>query len=176
MKTVKYKDYQASVEFDDGKLFVKVLHIDDLLIGECEGASQAEGVLAELIEDYLLDCAEIGKEPCKPFKGSLNVRIAPDLHRRAAMSAADEGLTLNAWISSAISEKVECARLSDRIDGVFSKKQQEIAARAYVHQASDVPAGLKYYNLRARYFQDDEPIVARAEVVRAIGLKRHMHG
>ncbi|MBY5590810.1 type II toxin-antitoxin system HicB family antitoxin [Rhizobium leguminosarum] len=176
MKTVKYKDYQASVEFDDGKLFVKVLHIDDLLLSECDSASEAEGVLAELIEDYLLDCAEIGKEPCKPFKGSLNVRIAPDLHRRAAMSAADEGQTLNAWISSAISEKVECTRLSDRIDGVFSKKQQEVTARAYLHNTHDIAAGLKQFNYRARYFQDDEPIVARAEVVRVIGLKRQMHG
>lgn len=134
MRTVKYRDYQASVEYDDGKLFVKVLHIDDLLIGECDSASEAEGVLKELIDEYLLDCTEVGKEPCKPFKGSLNIRVTPELHRRAAVSAADVGMTLNSWIGVAIAEKVECSKLSDRIDGVFSK-QQEITTRAFLQYA-----------------------------------------
>jgi predicted HicB family RNase H-like nuclease len=175
MKTVKYKDYQATVEFDDGKLFVKVLHIDDLLIGECDSAAEAENTLIELVEEYLLDCKELGKEPCKPFKGTLNVRLTPELHRQAAMSAADAGQTLNAWIMSAVSEKVECNRLSDRIDGVFSKKQREITARAYIHhsQFADQDDNLNFRG-SYRYNVDDENVVSYADAI-AKG-KRVMHG
>jgi predicted HicB family RNase H-like nuclease len=107
VKTLSYKGYQASVEFDDGVLFVKVLHLDDLLIGECDAASDAPKVLEDLVEAYLADCAEAGRKPSKPFKGSFNVRIPPDLHRKAAMRAAENGLSLNGWIQKAVEEKVE---------------------------------------------------------------------
>ena len=59
MKTITYKGYQATVEYEDGSLFVKVLHIDDLLVGECLSAAEAPKVLEELVEGYLEDCAEI---------------------------------------------------------------------------------------------------------------------
>lgn len=125
MKTVSYKGYQASVEFDDGRLFVKVLHIDDLLIAQCDAASEAQKAAEDLIDAYIEDCAAAGREPMKPFKGTFNVRLSPEVHRRAAMSAAEEGQTLNAWICDAVSEKIECSKLSDRIDGVFGKKERE---------------------------------------------------
>lgn len=126
MKTITYKGYQASVEFDDGSLFVKVLHIDDVLVAECDSAKEAEAVARELIDDYLADCAEEGRDPAKPFKGSFNIRIAPDLHKRAAMEAAEEGVSLNSWISNAIQEKVECSRLSERINGVLDGGRREM--------------------------------------------------
>ncbi|EKF58590.1 hypothetical protein QWE_18358 [Agrobacterium albertimagni AOL15] len=128
MKTVNYKGYQASVEFEDGTLFVKVLHIDDLLVAEVDRASDAQKALEDLIEAYLLDCAEEGREPTQPFKGSFNVRLGPELHKRAAMRAADEGMTLNKWICVSIDEKLECGKLSERIDGVFSKSKAHIDA------------------------------------------------
>ena len=77
MKTINYKGYQASVEYDDGTLFVKVLHIDDLLVAECDSASDAPKALADLVDAYLDDCAELGREPTKPFKGTFNVRVGP---------------------------------------------------------------------------------------------------
>lgn len=106
MKTISYKGYQASVEYDDGMLFVKVLHIDDLLVAECNSASEAPKALAELVDAYLEDCAELGREPTKPFKGTFNVRIGPELHKRAAISAAEEGVSLNSWVQSALEEKL----------------------------------------------------------------------
>lgn len=121
MKTVNYKGYQASVEFDDGSLFVKVLHIDDLLIGECDGASEAQAVAEELIDSYLADCKEAGREPAKPFKGTFNVRVSPELHKKVAMRAAEDGCSLNSWVGMAMEEKLECGKLSERIDGVFTE-------------------------------------------------------
>ncbi len=106
MKTLLYKGYQASVEFDDGALFVRVLHIDDLLVAEVDRASEAQDALKGLIDAYLKDCRQEGREPSLPFKGSFNVRVGPELHRRAAMHAADRGLSLNRWISDAIEQKL----------------------------------------------------------------------
>lgn len=106
MKTISYKGYQASVEYDDGTLFVKVLHIDDLLLAECDSASDAPKALAELVDAYLEDCAQLGREPTKPFKGTFNVRVGPELHKRAAISAAEEGVSLNNWVQSALEEKL----------------------------------------------------------------------
>lgn len=141
MKTVSYKGYQASVEYEDGSLFVKVLHIDDVLVGECNAASEAPTVLAELIEGYLEDCAELGREPTKPFKGSFNVRISPDMHRKIAMDAASKGVSLNAWIIEAASEKLECDGWGTRIDGVVSKSQTQILQ--WVHEQA---ARINTYN------------------------------
>lgn len=129
MKTISYKDYQASVEFEDGMLFVKVLHIEDLLVAQCDKASDAQGALQDLVDAYIEDCKEIGREPTKPFKGSFQVRLTPELHRRAAKSAAEEKLTLNAWVTEAVKEKIECDKLSDRIDGVFSRSKAATFAR-----------------------------------------------
>lgn len=58
MQTLSYRGYQASVEFEDGMLFVKVLHVDDLLIGQCDADSDAAKVLEDLVEAYLVDRAE----------------------------------------------------------------------------------------------------------------------
>lgn len=141
MKTVSYKGYQASVEFEDGTLFVKVLHIEDVLVAECDSASEVQKVAEELVDAYLQDCAEEGREPSKPFKGSFNVRVTPELHRRSAMRASQEGMSLNSWIASALEEKLECSRLADRIDGVVAKSKIQIEEATINRWIS-----AKYYN------------------------------
>ncbi len=128
MKTITYKGYQASVEFDDGSLFVKVLHIDDVLVAECDRASEAEAVARDLIDAYLADCEEEGREPAKPYRGSFNVRVSPDLHKRAAMNAAAEGLSLNGWIGHAIEEKLARGGRPHRAEANPSDKRQAIRA------------------------------------------------
>lgn len=132
MKPITYKGYQASVEYDDGSLFIKVLHIDDLLVAECVNAPDVEACARALIDDYIETCATEGREPQKPFKGSFNVRMEPDLHRRSAMAAADASMSLNAWICLAATEKLDCKGIEDRFDGVFTKKRQEMTIRATV--------------------------------------------
>src|SRR5689334_13828372 len=107
MSALRYKDFQGSVEFDDGQLIIRILHIDDFVTTEIDSAAKAQGAFEELVDDYLQTCKELGKEPCKPFKGSFNIRVSPDLHRQVAMAAADEGETMNAWISAALEARVQ---------------------------------------------------------------------
>lgn len=106
MNTVRYRDYQGAVEFDSDKLHIRMLHIDDLITTEVDRASEVEAAFAELVEDYLATCAEIGKEPSKPFKGLFNVRVPPELHKQAAYAAATEDMTLNAYVLAALETKL----------------------------------------------------------------------
>lgn len=107
MSALRYKDFQGSVEFEDSLLVIQILHIDDLVTTEIDSATQAQAAFEELVDDYLASCIELGKEPCRPFKGSFNVRVTPDLHRQVAMAAADARESMNAWISKALEARVE---------------------------------------------------------------------
>ena len=106
--TMEYKGYVGSVEFSesDGILYGKVQGIRSLI--SYEGTS-----VLELVEDfhgsvdyYLAMCAEEGTEPEVAYKGSFNVRIGSDLHKRAAIYALEHQQTLNAFIAEAVDEKL----------------------------------------------------------------------
>jgi predicted HicB family RNase H-like nuclease len=102
MSLLRYKDYQGGVRFEDGRLIIQILHIDDFITTECDSAAAAQSAFDELVDDYLDTCAELKKEPSKPFKGSLNVRMPPALHKRAALRAAERRESINALITQAL--------------------------------------------------------------------------
>jgi predicted HicB family RNase H-like nuclease len=45
----------------------------------------------------------------KSFKGSFNVRVKPDIHRKAAMLATMKGISLNQLVQAAIEKELEAA-------------------------------------------------------------------
>jgi predicted HicB family RNase H-like nuclease len=107
MSALQYKEFQGSVDFEDDRLIIRILHIDDLVTTEIDSAAQAQSAFEELVDDYVQTCKELSKEPCKPFKGTFNVRVTPDLHRQVAMAAADNSQTMNGWIADALEFAVE---------------------------------------------------------------------
>jgi predicted HicB family RNase H-like nuclease len=54
------------------------------------------------VDEYLTFCRKEKKPPDTPFKGSFNVRLGPDLHRRAALYAEEHSLKLNAVVHEAV--------------------------------------------------------------------------
>jgi predicted HicB family RNase H-like nuclease len=58
------------------------------------------------VDEYLQFCAAKGKEPEKPFKGSFNVRISSELHRKLAIAASSRGISLNTLVEDAIQQSV----------------------------------------------------------------------
>jgi predicted HicB family RNase H-like nuclease len=128
MTALNYKDFQGSVEFEDNRLVIRVLHIDDLVTTEVDSAQKAQSAFEELVDDYVETCTQLGKKCCKPFKGSFNVRVAPELHRQVAMAAADVGESLNSWVSGA---------LAARLDRHKTKKamlSHDFAVRVFTHE------------------------------------------
>lgn len=102
-----YKGYQGSVEYDDGILYIRLLHIEDSISTTCASAQDVISAFRELVDDYIETCKALGEEPNRPFKGSFNVRISPELHRSAAISASARSESLNSWVAGAIAEQVQ---------------------------------------------------------------------
>ncbi len=107
--TLKYRGYTTVIEFsaEDRLLYGKIEDICDLVNFSGENAAEIEQAFHEAVDDYLDFCKEVGKEPEKPYKGSFNVRISPELHRTAVVRARESGLTLNRFVETALREKVE---------------------------------------------------------------------
>ncbi len=133
MTTLQYKDYQGAVTYEDGSLLVQILHIDDCITTNCDSASAAQSAFEELVDDYIETCKAVGKEPSKPFKGTLNVRLGSVLHRNAALSAADIGETLNAWIAGAVSQRL---RRDEMIKSVKAMYLTDDWASSFVHSSN----------------------------------------
>jgi predicted HicB family RNase H-like nuclease len=110
MSALYHKGFQGSVEFEDGQLIIQILHIDDFITTEIDSATKAQPAFEELVDDYIETCKALGKEPCKPFKGSFNVRTSPELHRQVAMAAVETGESMNSWIATALETHIERQR------------------------------------------------------------------
>ncbi len=110
--TMNYKGYTGSVEFSekDAVFFGKVMGVRSLISYEGTSVSELVSDFHEAVDDYLAACEAEGVPPEKAYKGSLNIRIDMDLHRRAAMLAICSGITLNRFIEEAIREKVSAAK------------------------------------------------------------------
>lgn len=100
----EYNGYTGSIEasIEDRCLFGKILFISDLVTYEAETVSDLEAEFIAAVDEYLLTCKETGTDPQRPFKGSFNVRISPELHRKAAIEATKERISLNELTSKAI--------------------------------------------------------------------------
>ncbi|MDO4241269.1 MAG: type II toxin-antitoxin system HicB family antitoxin [Microbacteriaceae bacterium] len=64
----------------------------------------AESGLLDLVTEVVSDMAECGEEIPEPlgvrsYSGRFNVRISPSLHRRLAITAKSEGVSLNALVN-----------------------------------------------------------------------------
>jgi predicted HicB family RNase H-like nuclease len=103
-----YKDFIGSVHFsaEDEVFHGKIEGISDLITFEGQSVSELVNAFQEAVDDYIELCSEVGKEPERPFKGSFNVRIPSELHRKAAKKAAIMGISLNQLVQKALEEKV----------------------------------------------------------------------
>jgi predicted HicB family RNase H-like nuclease len=108
MKNLEYKSYTGSIEYskEDDLLFGKVLGIRGLISFEGKTGNELETDFREAIDTYLNDCKKDGIQPEKPFKGSFNVRISPDLHQRAALMAIKKKMSLNNFVTESIRERI----------------------------------------------------------------------
>ncbi len=102
--TLTYKGYTGSVEIseEDNCFCGKVLFIRSLLSYEGQTLDEIRADFEGVIDEYLEDCKINGWIPEKPFKGSFNVRVSPDIHRGLAIAAANKGESLNKYVSGVL--------------------------------------------------------------------------
>ena len=105
---LQYKNYTGSVVFsaEDSCFHGKVIGIKSLISFEGNCVNSITEDFHKAIDEYLKICDDSGKEPEKPFKGSFNVRIDTELHRKLALSASLRGVSLNTLVEDAIRQVV----------------------------------------------------------------------
>lgn len=104
-----YKDYIGSVHFnaEDEIFFGRIEGIDDLISFEGNTVNELKDSFEEAVNDYVKLCKEAGKDMEKSYKGSFNVRISPETHRKAKRLAIMNGISLNQFIQKAVEEEVK---------------------------------------------------------------------
>ena len=109
--TMEYLGYIGSVEFseEDGIFFGKVQGIRSLISYEGTNAAELVSDFHDAVDEYLSLCEINGDKPETAYKGSLNVRLGCDLHRRAALYALSHEQSLNSFIEEAVREKLAMA-------------------------------------------------------------------
>lgn len=105
---MEYKGYLGSVEFspEDRLFFGKVQGVQALISYEGATADELISGFQGAVDDYLALCEAERITPEKPYKGSFNVRISPELHRRAAVWASTHQTTLNKVVENALNQYV----------------------------------------------------------------------
>jgi predicted HicB family RNase H-like nuclease len=102
--TMTYKDYTALIEYNENEYGFsgKILYIRRSISFEGETLKELRTAFESEVDGYIRYCEKKGIKPDKPYKGSFNVRISPELHRKAATKAAQEGKSLNKIVENAI--------------------------------------------------------------------------
>lgn len=101
---LEYKGYLGSIEYseEDEVFHGRLEFIRDLVTYEGTDAKSLKHAFHEAVDDYLALCAQQGRKPDVPLKGSFNVRPGRELHRRAMLFARRKGLNLNTVVSEAL--------------------------------------------------------------------------
>lgn len=103
---IQYKGYVGSVEFseEDMLFYGKIQGISALVSYDGENAKELLQDFKRAVDDYLALCEAEGIEPEKAYKGSFNVRIAPELHKQAAIAAMRKQISLNNFVEESIAK------------------------------------------------------------------------
>jgi len=101
---MKYKGYFGSYHLDEeeGVFYGKVEYVQALISYEATTASKLHKAFINAVDDYLLMCKQEGIEPEKPFKGSFNVRVGSDLHKKVVLVANNLGISLNQFVRNTL--------------------------------------------------------------------------
>lgn len=106
--TMEYKGYVGSVEFseEDGIFFGKVMGIRSLISYEGTDARSLVEDFHGAVDDYLQLCEGQGKAPEKAYKGSFNIRIAPETHKQLVIHATACQMSLNEYVRETLEKAV----------------------------------------------------------------------
>ena len=103
-----YEGYRATITFDDeaGIFHGEVLDTRDVITFQGTSVGELRDAFKGSVNEYLRVCAEMGREPDKPFPGKILLRVTPELHRAAFVAANAEGKSLNSWLVETVKNVV----------------------------------------------------------------------
>ena len=111
--TIQYKGYIGSVEFseEDSLFYGKVLGIRSLISYEGENATELLADFHAAVDDYLENCKAENKESEIAFKGSFNIRLTPELHKKLFIYTTAHQMSINKYIEQTL-ESSPAAQIS----------------------------------------------------------------
>lgn len=111
MNTMTHKSYAARVEYsEDDECFIgHIAGIRDAIGFHGESVAELRTAFIEAVDDYLVTCEKLGREPNHPYSGQFRLRLKPELHARAAIAAETKGKSLNTWVSEVIERSIASA-------------------------------------------------------------------
>ena len=109
---LEYQGYLGVVEADEGAFAGRVAGLRDVVTFEGATFAEVEQAFRDSVDDYLAFCAERGEPPDRPYSGKIPLRLAPELHRRAAAQAQAAGVSLNQWIAGRLEQVLLAPRRS----------------------------------------------------------------
>jgi len=111
-----YKGFVGSVHFsaDDSVFHGKIEGIDDLVTFEGASVEELTAGFKEAVEDYLQLCKRTGKRAEKSYRGTFNVRVPPELHRKAARQSTLKGISLNQLVQHALEAELSAGKERDK--------------------------------------------------------------
>ena len=106
MKTMKYKNYSAKIEYsEEDECFVgHIAAIKDIIGFHGESVNELRTAFEEAVDDYLETCEKLNRAPQKPYSGNLMLRVPPEIHAAIASAAEVSGKSINQWASDAFAE------------------------------------------------------------------------
>ncbi len=105
---MNYKGYTATVKFSekDKMFWGKIDFINDTITFEADSVQKLEEEFHNSVDEYLDFCKKVGKAPEKTFKGSFNIRISPELHKKLSLIAIKKSKSLNKLIEESLNLEV----------------------------------------------------------------------
>jgi len=105
---MKYKNYIGKAEYDDeAEIFYgEVIGLRDVVTFKGTSVKELQKSFKESIDEYLNFCKRMNKAPDVPASGKLILRIPPELHSYASITAKAEGVSLNSWVAEAVKDKL----------------------------------------------------------------------
>jgi predicted HicB family RNase H-like nuclease len=106
-----YKGFIGSVHYaaEDRVFYGKVEGISDLISFEGRAVDELEKGFHYMVDEHIKDCKEKDIPLQKSYKGNLNIRLSPELHKKAALNAALKGISLNQYINDAIRKELHAS-------------------------------------------------------------------
>ena len=108
---ITYKGFIGSVHFasEDRVFYGKIEGINDLITFEGETVDQLEEGFKYMVDEHIKDCKKNNYPLEKSYKGNLNIRLSPELHKKAAHNATLRGISLNQYINEAIRKELHAS-------------------------------------------------------------------
>ncbi|MFO7669816.1 MAG: type II toxin-antitoxin system HicB family antitoxin [Bacteroidales bacterium] len=105
---LKYKGFIGSVHFaaEDRVFYGKVEGVNDLITFEGATVDELEKGFQCMVDEHIKDCLTNNTPVEKSYKGNLNIRLSPELHKKAVYRASIMGISLNQYINDAIKKEI----------------------------------------------------------------------